>query len=142
MTVVIQPGPQGQKRATSSYDSNTSLAQVNAEWTATSIDKRVYTATRSMVVERIDATVTVAGTDGGAVTLTVRKVPSGSAITAGTALHSGTANLKGAADTNQPLTLSSNPDDLSLAPGDSIALDFGGVLTSATGICTIGLCPK
>jgi hypothetical protein len=81
------------------------------------------------------------GTDGGAVTAVIRKVPSGTAIGSGTVLHSGSINLKGTADTLQTLALSSNPDDLVLAVGDSLALDVTGVLTSATGVATCGLCP-
>jgi hypothetical protein len=95
-----------------------------------------------MGVRYIIATVTVAGTDGGAVTAVIRKVPSGTAIGSGTALHSGTLNLKGTADTKQTLTLSTNPDDLVLVEGDSLAIDFTGVLTSATGNVSVGMNPR
>jgi hypothetical protein len=49
--------------------------------------------------------------------------------------------LKGAADSDQPLALSSNPDDLVLAAGDALAIDFTGVLTSA-GAVVVGLTPR
>jgi hypothetical protein len=52
MAVILSAGPQGQVRATSSYDSNVSLIQVGTEWNAASVDKRFFTAERSMVVER------------------------------------------------------------------------------------------
>ncbi len=74
--------------------------------------------------------------------LTVRKVPSGTAITSGTALHSGSLDLKTAANSEVALTLSSTLDDLVLAQGDSIALDFSGVLTSTAGNVTVGLAPR
>lgn len=115
---------------------------VSVPYLATSVDMRVTRVSRQMAVQSIVATVTVAGTDGGAVTAVIRKVPSGTAITAGTALHSGTFNLKGTADTDQTLTLSTTESDLLLAAGDSIAVDFTGVLTSATGIVTVGLSPR
>lgn len=114
---------------------------VPIEYTASSVDKTGFVAVRRCVVKGIIGRVTVAGTDAGAVTATVRKVPSGTAITSGTALHSGTFNLKGTADTNQTLTLSTTATDLILAAGDAIALDFSGVLTSATGVININVVP-
>lgn len=112
-----------------------------APYNASSVDMVVFVATRQMRVEAITPRVTVAGTDAGAVTAVIRKVPSGTAITSGTALHSGTFNLKGTADTNQALTLSTTATDLLLAAGDSIAIDFTGTLTSATGTVAVGMNP-
>lgn len=109
---------------------------------AASVDVVYFTATRALKVVGVVVRVTTAGTDAGAVTLTIRKVPSGTAITSGTALHSGTANLKGTINTNQTLTLSTTPSDLFLAPGDSIAADFTGVLTAATGAITVAMVPR
>ena len=71
----------------------------------------------------------------------IRKVTSGTAITAGQLLHTGTYNLKGTANTVQSLTLSSTDADLLLAAGDSIAIDFTGTLTDATGVVSVGLLP-
>ena len=111
-------------------------------YNASSVDLVYFTATRAMKVVGITVRVTTAGTDAGAVTLTVRKVPSGTAITSGTALHSGTANLKGTINTNQVLTLSTTLSDLFLAAGDSIAADFTGVMTAATGAITVAMVPR
>lgn len=108
-------------------------------YNASSVDAVMFVATRAMRVEAITGRVTVAGTDASAVTAVVRKVPSGTAIASGTALHSSTFNLKGTADTNQSLTLSTTASDLLLAAGDCIAVDFTGTLTSATGAITVGL---
>lgn len=108
---------------------------------ASSVDSAFFTATRSVRVEGITGFVTVAGTDGGAVTATIRKVPSGTALASGTALHSGTFNLKGTAVTTQALTLSTTATDLILAAGDSLAVDFTGTLTSATGVVTVAMNP-
>lgn len=116
---------------------------ISGEWVAASVDKVIFVAPRAMRVRRIVGRVTVAGTDtGGVVTATIRKVPSGTAITSGTALHSGSINLKSTADTNQVLTLSTTSSDLDLAQGDAIAIDFTGTLTAATGVVTVGLNPK
>ena len=111
------------------------------EWIATSVDKVFFTATRKYRARGLTARVTVAGTDAGAVTAVVRKVASGTAIGSGTLLHTGTINLKGTADTNQVLTLSTTAADLELAAGDSLVLDFTGVLTGATGAVTANLIP-
>ena len=51
-------------------------------------------------------------------------------------------NLKGTANTNQVLTLTATSADLDLASGDALALDFTGVLTSATGAVMVGLAPR
>jgi hypothetical protein len=142
MAITLKPESDGSLGFGSSSESNSSVFMATAEWVAASVDKRFYTAPRAMGVRAINATVTVAGTDGGAVTAVIRKVPSGTAIGSGTALHSGTLNLKGSADTRQSLTLSTNPDDLVLAEGDSLAIDFTGVLTSATGNVSVGMNPR
>jgi hypothetical protein len=113
-----------------------------AEYNASSVDKTFLVAPRALRVVGITGRVTVAGTDGGSVTATLRKVASGTAITSGTALHSGTFNLKGTADTNQTLTLSTASTDLDVAAGAALAIDFTGTLTSATGAVTVALCLK
>lgn len=117
------------------------MIDASTEYVAASVDKRFFTANRAYRVVAIRGTVTVAGTDGGAVTAEIRKVTSGTAITSGQLLHTGTYNLKGTADTVQSLTLSSTDADLLLAAGDSIAIDFTGTLTDATGVVSVGLLP-
>lgn len=110
-------------------------------YTAAAVDMVFFVANRAVRVNSIMARPTVAGADVSAVTAIIRKVPSGTAITGGTALHSGTFNLKGTADTNQSLTVSTTASDLMLAQGDAIAVDFTGILTSATGTISVGLSP-
>lgn len=99
-------------------------------------------ADRAYRVKAIVGRVQAAGTDGSAVTATVYKAPSGTAIASGTALHSGTFNLKGTASTNQALTLSTTAGDLDIAAGDTIGVILTGTLTSATGGITIALTPR
>lgn len=118
---------------------NLNVEAVTMEWVATSVDKVSFTATRPYRVKAITSRVEVAGTDAGAVTAIIKKAPSATAITAGTPLHSGTINLKGAAATNQALTLSVTDADLNIATGDSIGIDFTGVLTTAAGVATVTL---
>lgn len=115
---------------------------VSIEWDAASVDKSGFVADRPYRVKAIRARVTAAGSDAGAVTLAVKKAPSGTAIASGTALHSGTVDLKGTANTNQSVTLSTTSSALDIAAGDAIGLDVTGVLTAATGIVTVFLAPK
>lgn len=99
-------------------------------------------AQRALRVKGIIGRVNVAGTDGGAVTGTVYKAPSGTALASGTALHSSTFNLKGTAATNQTLTLSTTSTDLDIAAGDTIGLVLTGTLTDATGAISVHLTPR
>jgi hypothetical protein len=99
-------------------------------------------ADRAYRVKVILGRVQAAGTDGSAVTATVYKAPSGTAIASGTALHTGTFNLKGTASTNQTLTLSSTAGVLDIAAGDTIGIILTGTMTTATGGITVALTPK
>ena len=103
-------------------------------------DTSIFQADRAYIVRGIRGTPDVAGT-GGACTATIRKVPSGTAITSGTALHSSTYNLVGSVNTSQVLTLSTTTSDLLLKAGDRIAVDFTGTATSAVGSITVNLSP-
>ena len=120
---------------------NSGFCTTSAEYAAASIDKAFFVADRAYVVTGVRGFVAVAGTDAGAATAILRKVPTGIALASGTALHSGTFNLKGTAVTPQTLTLSTTLSDIQIAAGDAIAIDFTGVLTSATGAVTVTLAP-
>ena len=100
----------------------------------------MFTADRPYVVKAICGRVDVAGT-GGACTATIRKVPSGTALTSGTALHTGSFNLVGTAAAQQALTLSTTASDLLMAAGDSICFDLTGTATSAVGNLSVHLNP-
>lgn len=82
-----------------------------------------------------------AGTNGGAVTLDVLKVPSGIAIGSGVSVLTAPFNLKSTADTTvykQGIDLvlgSVTPDGRKLDPFDSIALKTSGTLTAVAGVC-------
>lgn len=114
---------------------------VSIEWLASSVSKTSFVAGRTYIVRDITARVEVAGTDASAVTATIVKVPSGTAVASGTALHSGTINLKGTAATKQALTLSTTAANLKLSAGDAIGIKFAGTLTAATGCVSVTLAP-
>jgi len=113
---------------------------VTLNYIDTTVDCTMFTADRPYVVKAIRGRVDVAGT-GGACTATIRKVPSGTALTSGTALHTGSFNLVGTAAAQQALTLSTTPSDLLLAAGDSICYDLTGTATSAVGAISVTLNP-
>lgn len=101
----------------------------------------MFVAPRRMVLKSITFRPDVAGTDAGAVTATVYRAPSGTAIGSGTALHTGTANIKGTAATNQSLTLATNAATLDIPAGTAVGVVFTGVMTSAVGSVTLAFCP-
>lgn len=77
-----------------------------------------------------------------AVTATVYKAASGTAIGSGTALHSGTFNLQGTAATNQTLTLSTTKSVLDVAAGSRIGMVISGAPGAAgVGTITVTLAP-
>lgn len=83
-----------------------------------------------------------AGSDAGAVTLMVKKVPSGTAKASGSDVLSAGLNLKGTADTNQSGTISSTFANSRLKTGDALALVTTGTLTAVDGVTvTVELVP-
>jgi len=76
----------------------------------------------------------VAGNDAGAVTLMVKKVPSGTAKAAGTDVLASGINLKATADTNQAGTLHGTAANLQLAIGDALGVVPTGTLTTLDGV--------
>ena len=142
MSVDIQQNPDGSLRLVGADGTTLSGFQMTASpYTATSVDMTIFTASRACVVTGLTGRVDTAGTDASAVTAQVRKVPSGTALTGGTVLHSGTYNLKGTANTNQVLTLSTTEGALRLTAGDSVVVDFTGVLTAAAGCISVTMAP-
>lgn len=92
--------------------------------------KNIFIADRHYQIVGAREVHTVAGTDGGAVTLTVEKVPSGTAKGSGVNMLSSTFNLKSTADTPVWLGPSATAADTKLVPGDRIDLVSSGTLTS------------
>ena len=75
-----------------------------------------------------------AGSDAGAVTLMVKKVPSGTARASGTDLLSAGLSLKATADTNVTGSLTATAGDKKLAAGDGLALVPTGTLTAVDAV--------
>lgn len=95
---------------------------------------------RRMVVKSIQGLPNV--TTSNAVTVTVYKAASGTAIASGTALHSGTYNCQGTANTNQTLSLSTTSGVVDVAAGTRIGAVISGVPGAAgAGCITVTLAP-
>jgi hypothetical protein len=95
---------------------------------------------RRMVVKAI--TGVVDATASNAVTATVYRAPSATALGSGTALHSGTFNLQGTAATNQSITLSATASNLDVAAGARIGIVISGAPGAAgVGSITVTLAP-
>ena len=99
------------------------------------VDDPFFVADAAYTVKSITGRVETAATDLGAVTATIRKAASGTAIASGTALHSGSFDLKGAAATNQALTVTVT----TLAAGEAICFDLTGIATAGAGVITVVL---
>lgn len=142
MSVDLMQHPDGSLRLVGNDGTAASGFQVTASpYTAASVDQVIFTAARACLVTGIIGRPDTAGTDAGAVTATVRKVPSGTVLTGGTALHTGTFNLKGTINVNQVLALSTTEGALRLAAGDSVVVDFTGILTTAAGCISVTMAP-
>ena len=107
----------------------------------TAVSNHFFIADRAYRVTGIRGRPRVAGSDGGAVTATIEKCPSGTAIGSGTDLHTGTYDLKGTADTDQDLTLSGTVATLKLAAGDALSMVITGTTTAAVGAVTVTMVP-
>lgn len=95
---------------------------------------------RRMIVKAIQGVPETASTN--AVTATVYKAASGTAIGSGTALHTGTFNLQGTAATNQALTLSTTSGVVDVSAGSRIGVVISGAMGAAgNGCITVTLAP-
>jgi hypothetical protein len=76
-----------------------------------------------------------AETTAGSLSVTVKKVASAQAVSAGTALHATGADLKATADTNISPTLTATLASLKLADGDGLGADFSAAGTEIADVC-------
>lgn len=136
----IRQNPDGSLGIEGSANGEGGFLAVGINYVAATVDCTFFVADRPYIVKAIRGRVDVAGT-GGACTATIRKVPSGTALTSGTALHTGSYNLVGTAATGQALTVSTTASDLLMAAGDALAYDLTGTATSAVGNITVTLAP-
>jgi len=91
-----------------------------------------FVATRPCVVKAISESHTVAGSAGGAVTLTVERLKSGQALDSGTEMLTTPFDLKSIANTPVRGAIARIPTGLST--GDRLALKDSGTLTSVAGV--------
>ena len=99
------------------------------------IDKNVFVADRPYRLRSVESAHTVAGSDGSAVTLDVKKCTGTQPPASGTTMLAATINLKGTANTTQTPALSATSADLALANGDRLAFDVTGTATAVAGLC-------
>jgi hypothetical protein len=101
-------------------------------------DTFIYTATRAVKLLGASLVQAVAGSDGGAVSLQLRKCTGTQAPSAGTALLTNNTNtgfdLKATANTVQSGALVASAASLTLAAGDRLALDVTGTPTAVAGV--------
>jgi hypothetical protein len=110
---------------------------VTAPLLAANVDNYVYTFSRPGKIVDARINLTVAGSDGGAVTLNIRKCAAGTAPASGTSVLASTVDLKSTAATPVAATLSSTSSVLLFEAGDSVSFDYTGTLTALVGAATL-----
>lgn len=101
---------------------------------AADYDGRMFIAERAYEVVSVREQHQTAGNDAGAVTVMVKKVPSGTAKSAGTDVLAAGVSLKATADTVQSPALHATAANYQLAAGDSLALVTTGTPTAVDGV--------
>ena len=114
---------------------------VSFVYDANVIDMPFWVADRPYVAIAVNARVLVAGTDAGAVTAQIRRVPNATAVSGGPSIHSGTINLKGTADSVQEMTMVTTTTSINFIKGNSLGFDLTGVATSARGVVSVLMLP-
>lgn len=107
---------------------------VPAGATAADYDGSAWIAPYPIEIVSVKERHQTAGSDGGAVTLMLKKVPSGTAKASGTDTLSAGISLKGTADTNASGSLHATAANYRLAAGDALALVTTGTLTAVDGV--------
>jgi len=130
------PAQSNPKARVQSFTVSTTLPYTNAQ-SANYYNDIYWIAPAKCVVDSVEARWGTASTSG---TVTVHKVPSGTAAGSGTALLSSTISTAGTAATKTAGTLSTTKSTLELAAGDGLQLVDSGTLTSLVDLnVTVGL---
>ena len=130
------PANSNPKARVQSFTVSTTLPYTNAQ-SANYYNDIYWIAPAKCVVDSVEARWGTASTSG---TVTVHKVPSGTAAGSGTALLSSTISTAGTAATKTAGTLSTTKSTLELAAGDGLQLVDSGTLTSLVDLnVTVGL---
>jgi hypothetical protein len=98
---------------------------------ADTVDTHLMIANFSYAIDSIKAKFVTASSSG---TVDVKICDNGEAISAGTSVLASTMSIAGTADTNVVGSLTTVQADRKLARGQSLAIDFGGTLTSIAGL--------
>jgi len=102
-------------------------------------DGAIFIADRAYRVIQIDEVHSVAGSDGGAVTLDIKKQTGTQDPTQGVSVLSSTFNVKSTANTVVSKTaasgLTATAADKVLAAGNRLSFDLTGTLTALAGLC-------
>ena len=73
---------------------------------------------------------------GSGATVDFLKVPTGTALASGVSMTTGATALNGTADTTNTVGKNTTtPANISLVPGDAVAIVFAGTLTGLQGLC-------
>ena len=120
----------------SQFELSTEQYIVADQYIASSVaDLQFFTAPVKCQVVGIREVHATAGTDGGAVTGTIRRCQGTEAATAGDDLLGTTKiNFKGTALTEQTPALTSTTASLTLEAGDRLSLDVTGTTTALAGV--------
>lgn len=120
----------------SQFELSTEQYIVADQFIASSVaDLQFFTAPVKCQVVSVREVHATAGTDGGAVTGTIRRCQGTEAATAGDDLLGTTKiNFKGTALTEQTPALTSTTANLILEPGDRLSLDVTGTTTALAGV--------
>ena len=113
---------------------------IDAQYDANSTNFGIFVASRRYIIKSVIGRPKTAGTDPGAVSVSVSVSADGSNTSAGSKCHSSSINLKGTNHTNQVMNINTDGTEI-VEAGYAIGLDFSGVLTAAVGTVSITLCP-
>ena len=119
----------------SQFELSTEQYIVATHYIASSVaDVQFFTAPVECEVVAVREVHAVAGSDGGAVTGTIRRCQGTEAATAGDDLLSATINLKGTALTEQTPALTATTANLTLEAGTRLSLDVTGTTSDLAGV--------
>jgi hypothetical protein len=97
-------------------------------------DKSVAIMPTAITIKEVLYSHGTAGSDGGAVTLQLKRLKGTDAPSAGDALLSAGFNCKGTANTVQVGALTGTTANLTLAKGDRLGFDYTGTLTALANV--------
>lgn len=111
---------------------------VNCPLNADNVDQNVFVADRAYTLERVLESHGTLGTDGGAVTLDVKKATGTTAIASGTTVLGSTFDMKATINTVVTKTRANggvvSTPVAQLAAGDRLGLDYTGTITALAGV--------